>query len=340
MRFSAPEKGHSNGLGQNVRREVQSEVRRHELSVGADMAGERLDRALARALPEYSRTRLQGWIRAGQVRVDGEIAQTRAQLSEGQSVVLEAVLEPVIEDAPERIALDIVYEDAALLVVNKPPGLVVHPGAGNRQGTLVNALLHHAPELSHLPRAGLVHRLDKDTSGLLVVAKTTAAHAALVAALERREIHREYLALVRGEIVAGTRIDAPIGRHPSARTRMAVNSRGRPAVTHTRVVERIAGYTLLTVKLETGRTHQIRVHLSHTGTPIVGDGTYGGRQVLTPGLSPAAAEAVRTFPRQVLHAKRLGFVHPVSSEDMSFEAELPADIAALLAVLRESDQQE
>lgn len=302
------------------------------------MAGERLDRALARALPEYSRTRLQGWIRAGQVRVDGEIARARALLAEGQSVVLEVVLDPVIEDAPERIALDIVYEDAVLLVVNKPPGLVVHPGAGNRRGTLVNALLHHAPELSHLPRAGLVHRLDKDTSGLLVVARTTAAHAALVAALERREIHREYLALVRGEIVAGTRIEAPIGRHPSARTRMAVNTRGRPAVTHTRVVERIAGYTLLAVKLETGRTHQIRVHLSHTGTPIVGDAVYGGRQVLMAGLSPAAAEAVRAFPRQALHATRLGFVHPSSGEDMTFEAALPQDIAELLAVLRESGQ--
>lgn len=302
----------------------------------AGLAGERLDRALARALPEYSRTRLQEWIRAGQVRVDGAIARPRALLAEGQSVVLEATLEPVIEDAPERIALDVVHEDAALLVVNKPPGLVVHPGAGNRRGTLVNALLHHAPELSHLPRAGLVHRLDKDTSGLLVVARTTAAHAALVAALERREIHREYLALVRGEIVAGTRIDAPIGRHPSARTRMAVTVRGRPAVTHTRVVERIAGYTLLAVKLETGRTHQIRVHLGHTGTPIVGDGTYGGRQVLTAGLSPAATEAVRTFPRQVLHATRLGFIHPASGEEMTFEAPLPPDISELLAVLRES----
>lgn len=304
----------------------------------AGLAGERLDRALARALPEYSRTRLQGWIRAGQVRVDGEIARSRALLSEGQSVVLEAVLDPVIEDAPERIAIDIVYEDAALLVVNKPPGLVVHPGAGNRRGTLVNALLHHAPELSHLPRAGLVHRLDKDTSGLLVVARTTEAHAALVAALERREIHREYLALVRGEIVAGTRIEAPIGRHPSARTRMAVNTRGRPAVTHTRVIERIAGYTLLAVKLETGRTHQIRVHLSHTGTPIVGDGVYGGRQVLMAGLSPAAAEAVRAFPRQALHATRLGFVHPLSGEDVTFEAALPQDIVKLLATLRESGQ--
>ncbi len=303
----------------------------------SELAGERLDRALAKALPEYSRTRLQSWIRAGRVRVDGEPARVRMQLIAGQSVVLEALLEAVIEDAPEPIALDIVYEDATLLVVNKSPGLVVHPGAGNRQGTLVNALLHHAPELSHLPRAGLVHRLDKDTSGLLVVAKTTAAHVALVAALARREIHREYRALVRGEIVAGTRIEAPIGRHPSARTRMAVNARGRPAVTHTRIVERLAGYTLLAVTLETGRTHQIRVHLSHVGTPIVGDPVYGGRhQMLVAGLAPAAAAAVRTFPRQALHAGRLGFTHPASGEALTFKAALPADMAALLAALRES----
>jgi 23S rRNA pseudouridine1911/1915/1917 synthase len=333
MRFSAPEKNHSNGLG----RDGRSKVHRYELSVDSELAGERLDRALAKALPEYSRTRLQSWIRAGRVRVDGEPARARMQLIAGQSVVLEALLDAVIADAPEPIALDIVYADATLLIVNKPPGLVVHPGAGNRRGTLVNALLHHAPELSHLPRAGLVHRLDKDTSGLLVVARTTAAHAALVAALARREIHRAYLALVRGEIVAGTRIDAPIGRHPSARTRMAVNTRGRPAVTHTRVVERMAGYTLLAVTLETGRTHQIRVHLSHVGTPIVGDPVYGGRhQMLVAGLAPAAAAAVRTFPRQALHAERLGFIHPGSGEALTFEAAVPADMAALLTALRES----
>jgi len=334
MRFSAPEKDHSNGL----RPDVQHEVRRHELKVDSEMAGERLDRALARTLPEYSRTRLQAWIRAGRVQVDGRPARAKETLTEGQSLVLEASVEPVIGDAPEPIALDIVHEDEALIVLNKPPGLVVHPGAGNRRGTLVNALLHHEPALSHLPRAGLVHRLDKGTSGLLVVARTTAAHAALVAALERRDIHREYLALVRGEIVAGSRIEAPIGRHPSARTRMAVNTRGRPAVTHTRVLERVAGYTLLAVTLETGRTHQIRVHLSHTGHPIVGDSVYGGRQMLAAGLSPEAMEAVRAFPRQALHATRLGFTHPVSGETLTFEAPMPDDMTALLATLRGADQ--
>lgn len=312
------------------------EVRHHELTVGPELAGERLDRALARTFPAYSRSRLQAWIEAGRVRVAGREAKPRTRLAEGEHVVLEAVLEPVIADAPEPIALDVVFEDEDLLVIDKPPGLVVHPGAGNRKGTLVNALLHHAPELSHLPRAGLVHRLDKDTSGLLVVARTTAAHAALVAALADRNIHREYRALVRGEVVAGTRIEAPIGRHPTARTRMAVNPRGKPAVTHTRVIERIAGYTLLAVTLESGRTHQIRVHLSHAGTPIVGDPVYGGRRLLAGGLSPAAADAVTRFPRQALHAARLAFRHPRTGEDLDFEAPLPADMAALIAALRGS----
>ncbi len=315
-----------------------AEVRRHELRVDAALAGERLDRGLAQAFPDYSRTRLQGWIRTGRVQVDGEIVRaTRTPLAAGQRVELEAVLEAVVSDQPEPITLDIVHEDAALLVVNKPPGLVVHPGAGNRAGTLVNALLHHAPELDRLPRAGLVHRLDKDTSGLLVVAKTTAAHAALVAALARREVHREYFALVRGEVVAGECIEAPIGRHPTARTKMAVTERGRPAVTHTRVAERLRGFTLLVVRLETGRTHQIRVHLAHIGTPIVGDPAYGGRRGAPAGLSPAAREALAGFRRQALHARRLSFTHPGGGGTLDFEAPLPADFAALLDVLRKED---
>lgn len=332
MRFSEPENNHSNGLRPNE----QHEVRRHELVIGPEQAGKRLDRILAVAFPEYSRTRLQAWITDGRVVVDGRAQRASSRLETGQRVVLEAVLEPVIEDSPEPIALDIVHEDADLIVLNKPAGLVVHPGAGNRSGTLVNALLHHAPALSHLPRAGLVHRLDKDTSGLLVVAKTTASHAALVAALARREIHREYRALVRGDIVAGSRIEAPIGRHPTVRTRMAVNPRGKPAVTHTRVLERLGGYTFLAVTLESGRTHQIRVHLSHAGTPIVGDPVYAKRQGLAAGLSAEAAEALRHFPRQALHAARLEFRHPVTGEVCTFEAPLPADMSELLAVLRES----
>ncbi len=332
MRLSAPEKDYSNGL----RPGEQHEVRHHEHEVGPEQAGKRLDRLLADVFPEYSRTRLQSWIADGRVTVDGRAERASSRLEAGQQVVLEAVLEPVIEDSPEPIALDIVHEDADLIVLNKPSGLVVHPGAGNRSGTLVNALLHHVPELARLPRAGLVHRLDKDTSGLLVVAKTTASHAALVAALAQREIHREYRALVRGDVVAGSRIEAPIGRHPTARTRMAVNPRGKPAVTHTRVLEHLGGYTYLAVTLESGRTHQIRVHLSHAGTPIVGDPVYAGRQALVAGLSAEAAEAVRNFPRQALHAARLEFRHPGTGEPCAFEAPLPADMESLLTVLRES----
>lgn len=311
------------------------EVRRHELSVDEALAGLRLDRALARALPQYSRSRIRQWIDAGEVAVDGKPARPRDKLRAGAQVVLTARLAPVIADAPEPITLDIVHEDADLLVVNKPAGLVVHPGSGNPDGTLVNALLHHAPELARLPRAGLVHRLDKDTSGLLVVAKTTASHAALVAALARREIHREYLALVRGKVVAGGRIEAPIGRHPTARTKMAVTERGRDAVTHTRVAERFGGFTLLSVRLETGRTHQIRVHLAHVGTPIMGDPVYGGRQGFPAGLSPVARDALAGFRRQALHARRLGLAHPETGEALEFETPLPEDFSTLLSVLRE-----
>lgn len=311
-----------------------NEVHRHELIVGEELAGLRLDQGLARAFPEYSRARLRRWVEAGEVTVDGERRRPRDRLHGGERIVLTARLEPVIADAPEPIRLDIEYADSEFLVVNKPAGLVVHPGAGNRDGTLVNALLNYAPELARLPRAGLVHRLDKDTTGLLVVARTPGAHAALVAALARREVRRDYLALVRGEVVAGERIEAPIGRHPQARTRMAVDERGRAAVTHTRVAERLHGHTLLAVTLETGRTHQIRVHLAHRGTPVVGDPVYGGRGGLPAGLSASAREALGAFRRQALHARRLAFTHPGTGASLAFEAPLPADFAALLEALR------
>ncbi len=312
----------------------KAEVRRHAFVADAGLAGLRLDAALARSLPEYSRVRLKQWIEAGAVTVDGERPRPRDKLRGGERIELVATLAPLIADVPEAIALDVVHADGEIIVVNKPAGLVVHPGAGNRDGTLVNALLHYAPELERLPRAGLVHRLDKDTTGLLLVARTPGAHAGLVAALERRELHREYLALVRGEVVAGERIEAPIGRHPGLRTHMAVVERGRVAVTHTRVAERLRGFTLLTVTLETGRTHQIRVHLAHRHTPIVGDRTYGGRAALPAGLAPETAAAVRGFDRQALHAARLAFRHPQSGEAVAFTAPLPGDFAALLEVLR------
>ncbi len=310
------------------------EVRRHELIVAQELAGLRLDQALARALPEYSRSRLRRWIDTEKVRVDGVVRRARDPVAGGERIELEAVLEPVGEDRAEAIPLDVVHADAALIIINKPAGLVVHPGAGNRSGTLVNALLHYAPELARLPRAGLVHRLDKDTTGLLVVARTPAAHAALVAALARREIGRRYRALVRGRVTGGRSIDAPIGRHPGVRTRMAVIQRGRPALTHTRIAERLGEFTLLDVWLETGRTHQIRVHLAHVGTPVVGDSVYGGRRVLPPGLGLEARSVVQAFRRQALHAAQLELVHPASGATLSFEAPLPADFSRLLDCLR------
>lgn len=311
-----------------------AEVRRHELLWNESLAGLRLDRGLALAFPRYSRTRIREWIEAGEVTVDGEYRRPRAKPGAGARVTLVARLEAVVDDRAQPVAFDIVHADASILVVNKPAGLVVHPGAGNPDGTLVNGLLQHAPELSLLPRAGLVHRLDKDTSGLLVVARTTAAHAALVAVLARHGIRREYLALVRGEVIAGERIEAPIGRHRTVRTKMAVRGGGRPAVTHTRVAERLRGFTLLSVRLETGRTHQIRVHLAHRGMPVVGDPVYGGRLRLPAGAGPRARAALAGFRRQALHARRLSFAHPQSGEALAFEAPLPQDFVRLLELLR------
>lgn len=302
--------------------------------VDAALAGLRLDQAVARALRQYSRARIRDWIEAGRVTVDGEVRRPRDRVRELEAIRVAATFAPVVSDRPEPIELAVVHADESILVIDKPPGLVVHPGAGKPTGTLLNALLHYSPELARLPRAGLVHRLDKDTSGLLLVARTPEAHTRLVAALARREIRREYLALVRGHVVAGETIAAPIGRHPAVRTRMAVVEGGRPALTHTRVAERFDGFTLLAVSLETGRTHQIRVHLAHRGVPIVGDPAYGGRAHLPAKLGAAQAEALRGFRRQALHAARLAFRHPASGAPLELTAPLPSDFAGLLAVLR------
>ncbi|NGP52145.1 23S rRNA pseudouridine(1911/1915/1917) synthase RluD [Thioalkalivibrio sp. XN8] len=306
----------------------------HQAVIPPEMAGQRLDQVLAALFPDYSRSRLQGWIKAGQVTVDGRCLRPRDKVDGGEAVRLAAVLEDESRDAPEAIALDVVYEDEEILVLNKPAGLVVHPGAGNPAGTLVNALLHHRPGLAVLPRAGIVHRLDKDTSGIMVVAATPGAHAALVRQLEERSVKREYHAVCVGVMTGGGTVDAPIGRHPVDRVRMAVREGGREAVTHYRVQARFRGHTHLRCQLETGRTHQIRVHLAHIRHPLVGDPVYGGRLVVPAGATEALIEALRGFRRQALHAARLELVHPGSGEPVQFEAPLAADLEALLAVLR------
>ncbi|MGE3667517.1 MAG: 23S rRNA pseudouridine(1911/1915/1917) synthase RluD, partial [Steroidobacteraceae bacterium] len=311
-----------------------TEFRRHDLTVDPGLAGLRLDQALARLLPQYSRSRIQGWIERGTVSIDGRPARARDRVLGGERVVLEGEVPADTAVAPQPMALRIVHEDAALLVIDKPAGLVVHPGAGNRDRTLQNGLLAHDPQLARVPRAGLVHRLDKDTSGLMVVARTIEAHAALVELLAAREISREYLAVATGVMTGGGTIDEPIGRHRSVRVKMAVRPGGRAAVTHYRVVERFRSHTLARVMLETGRTHQIRVHLAHAGFPILGDPVYGGRRRLPAGASPALLEALQSFQRQALHAARLGFVHPSSGEALEFEAPMPADMQALVAALR------
>lgn len=310
-------------------RETQnySVVEGQELDVPAECAGLRFDQALARMFPGHSRSRLAAWVKLGQVKLDHAAVDAKHKVWGGERVSLALPPEPRdAADAAEAIALDIVHEDAALLVLNKPAGLVVHPGSGNWQGTLLNGLLHHHPPLAGIPRAGIVHRLDKDTSGLLVVAKTLEAQTDLVRQLQARTVVRKYLALVYGEVARDGKVDAPIGRHLTQRTRMAVTEHGRAARTHYRVLERYAKATLLECSLDTGRTHQIRVHLQSIGHPLVGDPVYRAGRGAAPG--PLAS-----FKRQALHAYRLGLVHPQSGAAMQWEAPLPADMRALLDTL-------
>jgi 23S rRNA pseudouridine1911/1915/1917 synthase len=291
------------------------------------LAGLRLDQALARMFPEHSRNRLQKWLREGHVSLDSRSAKPKQKIWGGERIDIRSQPEPSeTAHRPERMALDIIYEEDEVLVINKPAGLVVHPGSGNWKGTLLNALLHHSPQLAAIPRAGIVHRLDKDTSGLLVVAKTLPAQTELVRQLQKRTVKREYLALVHGAVRAGGEVSAPVGRDPRNRTRMAVVPAGRSARTRYRVAKRFAGVSLLECSLDTGRTHQIRVHMQSLGHPLVGDPVYrGGRRSATERAS---------LNRQALHAARLEFSHPVSGARRRFEAPLPEDFRALLASLR------
>jgi len=304
-----------------------------EATVAADQAGARLDQALASLFPDYSRSRLQAWTREGRVSVNGAQRRPRDRVELGDHLQLRAVAEEQVVCMPQAIPLDIVFEDRDILVVDKPAGLVVHPAAGNPDGTLQNALLYHDPALIELPRAGIVHRLDKDTTGLMVIGRSRRAHKRLVEAIAARRVRREYRALVVGGMPAGGTIDLPIGRHPTQRTRMAVNPLGKPSVTHYRVLEHFRGHTLLKVLLETGRTHQIRVHMAHLRHPVFGDPQYGGRLRLPGGASEELTRVLRGFSRQALHAKRLALLHPVSGRPLSFSCAIPADMSAVIAAL-------
>ena len=308
------------------------------LTIPLEQAGQRLDQALAALLPDYSRSRLKTWIESGEVRVDGATMRPRDKVFGGETVLLKAVLPEETRAAPQDIPLVLVHEDKHVFVVDKPAGLVVHPGAGNPDRTLQNALLALDPKLAALPRAGIVHRLDKDTSGLLIVARTLPAHTALVRMLGDRDVHREYEAICRGVMTAGGTVDAPIDRHPTDRVRMAVREGGRESVTHYRVIKRFRSHTHVRVHLETGRTHQIRVHLAHAGYPIVGDKVYGGRLTLPKGASEAVRTALREFPRQALHAARLQFDHPVTGKAVECVSPLPADMRGLLDLLAAEDR--
>ncbi len=307
-----------------------------EASVPLEAAGKRFDQALAEMFPDFSRSRLTEWIKSGDALLDGAIAKPKAAVRGGEPVTLSIRVEIETDALAEAMALDIVHQDADVLVLNKPAGLVVHPGAGNANGTLVNGLLYFDPKLAELPRAGIVHRLDKDTSGLMVVARSLRAHAGLIEQLSGREVHRQYVAVVQGTMVAGGTVNAPIDRHPRDRVRMAVakEGAGRDAITHYRVREKFRAHTLVECRLETGRTHQIRVHMAHARHPIVGDPLYGGAFRQPKAATEGLADALRGFRRQALHAEKLSFVHPLSGETLSFDAAMPADMQHLVAELR------
>ena len=318
----------------NIFQIFMSEIETLTADVPADAAGQRLDQVLARMFPDYSRARLQQWIKAGQVLVDGKQLRPKDKVMGGEHVEVQAVTETEVVWQAQPIPLDIVYEDDEILVINKPAGLVVHPATGNPDGTLVNALLNHAPELSEVPRAGIIHRLDKDTTGLLVVARNLRSQKHLVEMLQAREMKRQYQAVVCGAIISGGTVDEPIGRHPVDRKRMAVVHNGKEAVTHYRVIQRYRAHTHIRVDLETGRTHQIRVHMAHIRHPLIGDQVYGQRLRIPPNSSEEMINMLRGFKRQALHAARLGLQHPATGEEMEWEAALPDDMVKLLDVLQ------
>ncbi len=302
-----------------------------------EMAGKRLDQCLAEVFPDYSRSKLQTWIKAGRVTANNKVLRAKDKVDGGELIELDAEEEQVVQYESEDIPLDIVHEDESIIIVNKPAGLVVHPAIGHWQGTLVNALLNHQPSLNALPRAGIVHRLDKETSGLLMVAKTLQAHNRLTIQLQERSINREYLALIKGWMTAGGTVDEPIGRHPGDRKRNTVREDGKQSVTHYRLEQRFKRHTLVRVRLETGRTHQIRVHMAHINYPLVGDQVYGGRFQMPANCNEVLAQKLRDFKRQALHATKLGLQHPVTDEYCEWEQPVPKDMADLIIALENNE---
>lgn len=300
-------------------------------------AGNRLDNALHRLLPEYSRTRIQYWIQQGFVSVNDELCKPRQKVLDGDLVELDVPEETRISDLPQAVDFEILHQDEDIIVVNKPADLVVHPAAGHQDGTLVNGLLAHESRLEQLPRAGIVHRLDKDTTGIMVVARNLTAHSWLVEQLQQRLVKREYVAITRGVVTAGRSIEACIGRHPQNRKKMSVQEGGKPAITHFQVARKFNHYSLIKLQLETGRTHQIRVHMAYINYPLLGDRVYGGRERIPAGIHEALRPVIQNFGRQVLHAERLSFEHPRSHKPVSFDAPLPEDFENLLESLIQYD---
>ncbi|HCT1420261.1 TPA: 23S rRNA pseudouridine(1911/1915/1917) synthase RluD [Proteus mirabilis] len=309
-------------------------------TVADSQLGQRLDQALAELFPDYSRSRIKEWILDNRVQVNDKIInKPKEKMLGGEKIEVDALIEEDVRWEPQNIPLNIVYEDDDILVINKPRDLVVHPGAGNPDGTVLNALLYRYPEIVNVPRAGIVHRLDKDTTGLMVVAKTVPAQTHLVEALQRREITREYEAVATGRMTAGGLVNEPISRHPTKRTHMAVHPMGKPAVTHYRVMEHFRAHTRLRLRLETGRTHQIRVHMAHIHHPLIGDQLYGGRPRPLKGASEEFRETLRRFDRQALYATMLRLYHPITGIEMEWHAPLPDDMVELIRVLKVDAEQ-
>ncbi len=311
-----------------------SEQIQHSIKIPNELGNKRFDQIAAILFPDFSRARLKTWIMDGQLLADGKQFKPRDKLVGGEMLVLDVTLQAEGEWLPEKMDLEIIFEDDHIIIINKPMGMVVHPGAGNPDGTLLNGLLHHCPSLQNIPRAGIVHRLDKDTTGLMVVAKTLQAQNNIVEQLQSREMGREYEAIIQGAMIGGGTITEPIARHDKDRTKMSVHPTGKEAITHYRVLERFPTHTHIRVKLETGRTHQIRVHMSHLNHPLVGDGTYGGRVRLPKGVSTELRDVLRKFPRQALHAKHIELYHPATDEIVEWEVELPDDFKVLLEELK------